>query len=117
LDLPNASDEKIRIEVNRLITLLASIKEHGFKQEYSDSLGCFVLVNGEKWRWYVNGGQHRASVLAALGYDEMPVCIRQLVRRDDVGYWPNVQSGIFTENQALAVFDRLFSGEPPRVAK
>jgi len=116
LDLANVSDRKVRIETERLLSLKESIKKNGFQQQNEDVLGCFVLVNGNKWKWYVQGGQHRAAVLASLGYHEMPVYVRQIIRREDVCFWPNVQFGTFTEKQALAVFDRLFDAEPPPVA-
>ena len=117
LDLPLASDRKIWIETKRLVHLMVSIKESGFKQQSQDSLGCFVLLNGDSWRWYVHGGQHRAAVLAVLGYDKFPVCVRRIIRREDVDIWPQVQSGVFTREQALLVFDKLFSAKPPPVAK
>lgn len=113
LDLPFASDEKIRIEVTRLLDLLTSIRTQGFKQQVKDYLGCFVLVSGEDWRWYVQGGQHRAAVLAALGFEKIPVSVRKIIRREDVDFWPQVQSGLFTRSQALLVFDRLFAAKPP----
>jgi len=117
LDLPNVSDRKVMIETHRLIKLMVSIQKNGFIQENDDVVGGFVLSEGDKWRWYVQGGQHRAAVMAALGYDHIPVCVRQIVRREDVCFWPSVQSGIYTEKQALIVFDRLFRSETPPVAK
>src|SRR5690554_4850764 len=117
LELAGASDEKVKIEASRLIRLVKSIKEKGFNPQHPDSLGGFVLVSGDQWRWYVHGGQHRASVLAALGYDTIPVCVRRIVRREDVRFWPNVQAGIFSTQMALTVFDKFFAAEPPPVAQ
>lgn len=116
-DLPHASDRKIWIETERLVGLMDSIDRNGFKLRSHDSLGCFVLVKGGKWRWYVHGGQHRAAVLAVLGYVKFPVCVRRIIRRQDVDFWPQVQSGLFTRAQALIVFDKLFAAKPPNFAK
>jgi len=117
LDLPNVSDRKVMIEANRLVKLVLSVRKNGYIQENDDVVGGFVLLDGDRWRWYVQGGQHRAAVMAALGHDHIPVCVRQVVRREDFRFWPSVQSGIYTEKQALIVFDRLFRSEPPPVAK
>src|SRR5690606_4329352 len=111
------SDEKVRIESQRLLNLLTSIRKKGYEQQYPDTLGCFILVSGKNYKWYVQGGQHRAAVLAALGRETIPVYVRQIVRREDVSFWPNVQSGIFSEEQALIIFDRLFVGNPPILAQ
>jgi len=116
LDLANVSDKKIEIEALRLVELLESIIKQGFKQQNEDALGCFVLADGATWRWYVQGGQHRAAVMAALGYNIVPVYVRQIIRREEVNFWPNVQSGIFSKENALIVFDKLFAAEPPTVA-
>src|SRR5690606_16637583 len=117
LDLPDVSDKKIKIEAIRLLELLESIKKQGFNQQNEDALGCFVLADGATWRWYVQGGQHRAAVMAALGYNSIPVYVRQIIRREEVSFWPNVQSGIFSKEKALIVFDKLFAAKPPTVAK
>src|SRR5690606_18181546 len=117
LEIDQASEEKIKMETERVINLVTSIKQNGYDTQSNDPIGCIVLVHEDKWKWLVRGGQHRASVLAALGYDKIPVLVRRIVRREDVCYWPNVQSGIFTQKQALMVFDKLFAAEPPPVAK
>ena len=117
LDLPHVSARKISIEAKRLRKLVVSIQQRGFIQQIDDVVGGFVLVDGDRWRWYVQGGQHRAAVMAALGYKDIPVCIRKVIRREDVNFWPNVQTGIYTPQQALTVFDRLFRSAPPPVAQ
>lgn len=63
-------------------------------------------------------GHHRIAALAALGYVEAPIRIKMksamgIVRRSEVDAWPHVRRGYFTREQALAVFDRLLSGQQP----
>lgn len=117
LDLGLVTEQKLEIEAERLLSLFNSIKDNGFKQQKDeDPIGGFVLIDGDNWRWIVQGGQHRAAVLAALGYEAIPVYIKQVVRREDVCYWPGVQSGLYDREAALHLFDRLFAGYPPPVA-
>lgn len=117
LDLAGTSDEKVKIETERLMQIFHRIKTNGFKPQFPDSLGCFVLINGENYKWFVQGGQHRAAVLSALGYEKIPVHVRQIIRREEVVYWPHVLSGLFSQEKALKVFDEMFQTKTPPVAK
>lgn len=65
----------------------------------------------------LNGGQHRAASLSALGHETIPVRLTSpssasIIRRDDVDFWPYVRTGLFSRETALEVFDRIFSGIP-----
>jgi hypothetical protein len=55
--------------------------------------------------------------LSALGHRTVPVQIGAklpvVVDRDDADDWPNVVAGIYTPDQARAVFDRMFEGRQP----
>lgn len=117
LETSSVSDEKIRVESKRLIELLWSIEKNGYSPRYHDALNCFVLMKDGEWKWYVESGQHRASVLAALGYQKIPAHVRQIVRREDARFWPAVQSGLFSERIALALFDKMFNLESRAVAR
>jgi hypothetical protein len=33
----------------------------------------------------------------------------------DVAYWPHVENGLYTENDALKVFDQYFEGIPSSI--
>lgn len=117
LDLSGTSDEKVRIETSRLLEVYHQIKTRGFKPQYPDSLGCYVLKQEEDYKWFVQGGQHRAAVLAALGFDKIPVHVRQIIRREEAAFWPNVLSGLYSEKKALTIFDAMFHAEIPPVAQ
>jgi hypothetical protein len=107
------SDDKIRMEASRIISLCRSIGEHGFIAPGSadNDIWAIALRNevGE-YRWILQGGQHRASVAFALGLHEMPVAVRYVVRREDAAHWRNVRTGMFSQNGALTLFDRIFRG-------
>lgn len=107
-----------KLEWQRVCRLVSSIRERGYQPPASiKPIGGAVLVSGDKRVMVVKGGQHRAAALAALGYDTIPVMVRRdagVVHRDSVGTWPAVTKGVLSEQQALAVFDRVFEGTPPK---
>lgn len=117
LEAKIVSKKKIHIETIRLLNLIKSVHEKGYHPQYHDALNCYVLLDKEKWKWYVESGQHRASVLAALEYKEIPVHVRQIIRREDVCIWPAVQSGLYSQETALKLFDNLFHAKPPSFTK
>ncbi len=110
------SDSFRRLHYKRLIDIYNKIKIHGFKginQNGHDITG-EMLIHGENIRFVLRGGQHRTSVLAAIGYHNIPLRVRLIVRREDYRFWPYVRDGLFTTDQALFVFDRVFSGKQPQ---
>jgi hypothetical protein len=110
------SPKKISIEVTRLLDLLISIQKNGYVRNDTreGDIGATILINESgDWRWLAGPGQHRAAVLAALGYKHIPVRVRYLIYRNESKLWPNVLSGLYTEKQALRVFDKVFLGQHP----
>ena len=103
-------------EFGRLISVFDSIKTRGYQRSEAgdgDIKGVALHRAGE-FRVLVTAGHHRASALAALGRTTVPIRIdNMLVRREDAAAWPNVRTGLFTKQQALALFDRLFEGRQP----
>lgn len=75
-----------------------------------------VLVAGSSWALLVRDGRHRTAALAVLGLEEVPVYMPRwypIIRRESVESWPGVTAGVFTVDQALAVFDRFLEGMAP----
>lgn len=110
-----AADEKIEIETKRLDRLVSSLLKNGLARHdgHDGDIRAVVLKNDAgDWRWQVTGGEHRAAGLAAFGYKSIPIRVIQIVNRQDVNIWPNVTAGFFTREEALAVFDQIFSGIP-----
>jgi len=114
------SDRKLMIEVNRIKNIYFSILKYGYNSNngIDGDIQVTALINNNKWRWLAGTGQHRVVALSVLGEMEIPVQITKIVYRDEVDVWPNVQSGVFTKNIALSIFDRFFNdGNIPAITK
>lgn len=102
---------KCDIETQRLLLVLESILKHGYRRHSGndgDVVANILLKSPGEWIWQSIGAQHRASVLAALGEDVIPIRVMKIIRRDDVVSWPNVKRGVFSEEEALKIFDDIF---------
>jgi hypothetical protein len=104
-------------EFKRLTDVYSSIESGGYQRsnDPNGDMEGFVLSRDLDYRILVTTGHHRCAALAALGRTAAPFRLSsgRIVRRSEVGFWPNVQSGLFTQAQALALFDRLFDGRQP----
>lgn len=112
------SDRLLEMETDRLFELMQSIRRYGYrrKDRPGGDIDVAVLWNDEdQWGFKTTGGAHRAAVLAGLGYEQIPVRITRMVRRKDVDIWPNVSSGLYSREQAVALFDRILEGQRPSV--
>ncbi len=111
--------EKTILESNRVMELLLRMQEEGYcrTNEPDGDIRATALVNEEgEWRWIVTaGGNHRAQIAAALGYEELVINVNLVIFRSDAKYWPHVTDGLYTEREALSVFDNYFEGNPPPV--
>ncbi|MBS3804762.1 MAG: hypothetical protein KGY54_09470 [Oleiphilaceae bacterium] len=111
-----------------LVSIFKSIKKTGYRPEVSTKipydqqhiLGSCLIREGQV-RFNILNGQHRASVLSALGHTTAPIIVNchasrgpGTVRREEVAHWPLVRLGILSANEALAIFDRIFDAKPPR---
>jgi hypothetical protein len=112
------SDDKLRVETERISRLAVSIRRSGFEPPRADYnvRAVFLVANG-RWSWLPVGGMHRIPVAAGLGITRVPVGVIAVVRRDDVDIWPQVTSGLYNKDVALTLFDRLFNGRAPRCAR
>lgn len=112
------SRRKLEVEVFRLKKVLDSILASGYKRndgQDGDILAAALVNEQQQWRWQALTGQHRAVVLAGLGYETIPIRIVRIVFRAQSRSWPNVANSLFSEASALALFDRCFSGEEPPI--
>lgn len=103
---------KGQVEFERLIYTFESIQKNGFIIEsLQDLIVGFALLNDSgDFRIVVIHGNHRLASLTALG--KTHVLIRLVApfvaRRDEVQWWPQVQSGLWTQKDAKRYFDSLF---------
>jgi hypothetical protein len=103
-------------EFGRYQRVAASIAAYGFVAELGGYIRVSILAAGREWVAQMYAGAHRLAAVAALDLDPVTVAVHgrpMLVRREDASSWPGVRSGLFSEAQALAVFDRVLAGEPP----
>jgi hypothetical protein len=105
--------KRSQFEIRRLINIYESIKNNGYQSD-TTSIGGRLLVRERQGRVFISGGQHRVAALAALGYSHASLRIYgTVVRRHEHGYWPQVRSGLFTREEAINLFDRIFDGRQP----
>jgi hypothetical protein len=109
--------------LERLVGVFESIRREGYVPGGADRphLRGLLLLGDEDYRVLITSGKHRVAALSALQVDLVPVEFGAtppvVVDRDDVDRWPAVVSGIYTREEALDVFDRVFLAEqPPGVA-
>ena len=112
------SDRKLDVETCRLLKLLESIQRKGLQRHNGrdGDIDAVLLRSGRGERWWINSGHHRSAVLSALGYKTAPVRIKAVIDTTEAKSWPQVQSGLFTEAQAVRIVERLVDGDLPRVA-
>lgn len=106
-----SSERLIKYEYSRLTSIYESLSSQGFIEEYGYPTAK-LFVKDNEFMISPNHGWHRTAAMVALGYKEIPYQIRldvgNIVRREDAQNWHNVKSGLYTEEQALELFDRLF---------
>lgn len=106
------STEKGRLEYRRLTDVFSSIHRTGYNRQsgWDGDISGFLLRRSGEYRFLVDHGYHRLAAVAALGHESIPVrIIRPVVTEPrDVDYWPQVESGIYTREEALAYFHYLF---------
>ncbi len=111
------SDRKLICEIERFVELIDSVKAEGYLEDRPPVLGNVLFDDrGEDWVCDVKDGLHRVVVFAAFGMKLIPVRILKtvdptIVRRSMSSAWPQVQSGLFTERQALKIFDAYGAGD------
>lgn len=97
--------------------LTEKIKHNGFKTgSVYGYINAEIFCVDNNYVWKPGGeGNHRLAAAAALGLKKLPVIITKIVRLEDLKYWPNVERGLFTEDQASKVFYSIFNAKPPRI--
>ncbi|QTF91286.1 hypothetical protein [Halomonas sp. BM-2019] len=111
------SRERGGLEYGRLQGIIESITREGYAPgAFEGHIGGYLLMrDDDEYAVVIAGGQHRVACLSALGYDRVPVLVKndQNVSRRDSLSWRGVASGFFTKDQALNIFDRVLEGRLP----
>lgn len=117
------SNNKIDLELIRLIKVFESIKKNGYNRSGNiDGDICGVCLSHKNTtRTIITKGHHRIAALSILGYKNVPIRYgveeTNVVNRSESNRWLSVINGIFSVDEANFVFDRIFKGIQPDVCK
>ena len=106
------SDEKCYVESMRIYELLKSISDKGYVRKNSldgDIRAHLLYDTDSQWCWQAVGGQHRACAQASFKCKSVMVKIQMMIRRSESKHWPNVVNGLYTEDEALDIFDKILN--------
>ena len=79
---------------------------------HASPITAYFLVTGSSWRWLMDTeGNHRAYLYYLMNHSFVHVRLSDVVRRSNVDSWINVKNGLYTREEALKVFDLVFSGQ------
>lgn len=91
--------------------LLTSIKTLGWAPS-SDVPTAYILKDDDNWRWMMAGqGNHRMYAMNVLNFNHVPIEVKMVVNKASVKNWYNVKNGVFTQSEALDIFDLIFHGK------
>jgi len=103
--------EKGALETERLCRIYEAMKAGGYDRTKGD-VHMVMLRRGRDVRYLTKGGgYHRTYALCALGHDWVPAQFYGVPAPIDIAeveYWPQVQRGVWTKEEAAAYFDHLF---------
>lgn len=113
-DFGPLSDEKLELEITRIDKIFKSVKNNGFIFESNSKSGIkgYILLNNDgNWRFYITAGKHRAKVLSALGYKQIPVEVRgkEIINIKQSNKWTHVMSGLYSSSEAEYIFKSFFN--------
>lgn len=108
-DVPDGRDH-----LERTADIYRSMRDTGFRPaDFDDGfLTGYFLVDGDDYRLVVGRGNHRMAALTALDVDQVPVLLRTthppVVARDQLRRWTIDGGGLFSAEEATALFDCFF---------
>jgi hypothetical protein len=110
--------DDVMLHFSRLAKLTDSIRRNGYSrndEHDGDVIAKLMVHPGKGVRYVLVSGKHRAAVLAALGFERIPIRLTFSTGPaiNHVECWPHVRNGLFTCEQALELFHRLWEGRPP----
>ena len=105
-----ATEPLVKLEIGRLVRAYKALKQEGFNSKHG-MIGGDLVVAGDEIMVIPRGAWHRTAALIALGETKLKIRYRfemPVVRREEFTFWPNVANGLFTEDEALRIFDLQF---------
>ena len=115
--MDNHLEKSLFSHAKQYAQLTEEIKKNGFKyDEDYNHISAEIFVHNHKFCWKVGrDGNHRVAVLAALGFQTIPVQITKIIRLEELKYWPNVKRSNFNEKQASNIFYNIFDAKPSKI--
>jgi len=115
--MDNLLENSLFSHAKQYTQLVEEIKNNGYKyDEDYNHISAEIFVHNGKFCWKVGlDGNHRIAVLAALGYETIPVHITKIIRLEELNYWPNVKLSYFNEKQAANIFHNIFDAKPSTI--
>lgn len=110
------TEQRLAKEMSRLDKIIDSIRDQGFINQPGEDFPSYQLLHDDletqDFRVLVATGNHRVAALASLGWDFIPMKPITWAAREvflsDLGQWPGVVDGRFTEAEAQQIFFSFF---------
>ena len=117
----NMSIANAKAHFERLKKVAYSIREKGYiRNDGKDGdiqAKLFLFDKEREPIFYVFAGGHRLSAYAAFNPSKIPIRIScssiYMIKRWESKYWFNVRNNLFSESQALKIFDKIFFAKYP----
>lgn len=99
-----------RMEFERLISVYRRIADTGYDRSCGDVSVRMLRRRGKSIYLNNGGGYHRVAAMRVLGYKTVPAVFHVpfVIDVEDVDLWPQVQSGPWSRERALAYANHLF---------
>ena len=101
------SEDKARLEYQRIVNLVDSIRAKGFDR-WSGDIAVEVLEKKSNYLYVIAHGHHRAAVMSALGYNHIPAIPVRLLEEQYIAHWPSVYKKIWTHQEAQKYVNHLY---------
>lgn len=103
----------IDVEYRRLTENYNKILDNGYIEKLGLIEVKLIFTNGNQYMIEQGNGSHRTAILISMGLDEIPMLISnktiKVIKREESHIWPNVRNGLYTQEQALQLFDLKFN--------
>lgn len=105
--------EAVRSQIKRYLSVYRSIKQHDYQPNVFGHIQGYVLDRGDDAVFVATSGKHRIAVLAALGWERIPVTFKPNMPPCfclcQSHYWPNVVNGLYSVEEAEMIFNGYFA--------
>ena len=95
-----------------LWTIASSIRKYGYRPETFGYIEGHFLQRGNRYRFFVRGGKHRAALLTYHGQETITVRVRptwpRVIGDQTINDWPLVRSGQISPMLADKILARYF---------